>query len=365
MGASRTCRPGIRGLNGSVERGHVHTSDIYLYSACTALPGPPVDNAALARRFGLGALWEQWADTFIGTRSRYLAIDLDTGEISHTLADLGETAARRALSAVGLLPGAVDVVVMGTATPDALMPATVNMIADRLGMNHLPTYQLQSGCAGAIGALDVAYQALLTGRHETALVVGGDVGVKHYDFSLDLAALPPEQQVNALLFGDGAGAAVLGTQPAPGAPRIRRLFVEFTGLGRPPGQVVEWFGQADRGSGRPGGAEDYKAIEELVPAMAGQILRALLDDLDWKQGELDFLLPPQLSGRMSERIARELAVPEARLVSCVHETGNNGNALVFHQLERLLPQMSSGDRAIAIAVESSKWIKAGLALEAE
>ncbi|MGH3164915.1 MAG: 3-oxoacyl-ACP synthase III family protein [Trebonia sp.] len=343
----------------------MHASDIYLHSACTALPGAAVDNAALARRFGMPALWEQWVDSFIGTRSRYLAIDLDTGQISHSLADLGETAARRALAGAGLTPDAVDVIVMGTATPDALMPATVNVIADRLGVNRLPTYQLQSGCAGAIEALDVAAQSLLTGRYETALVLGGDVGVKHYDFSVEFAALPPEQQVNALLFGDGAGAAVLRTRPAPGAPRIRHTFVEFAGLGRPPGQVVEWFGQADRGSGQPGGAEDYKAIEALVPVMAGEILEALLRDLDWKQGELDFILPPQLSGRMSERITRELAVPEARVVTCVHETGNDGNALVFHQLERLLPDMSSGDRAIAIAVESSKWIKAGLALEAE
>src|SRR5262245_41344627 len=120
--------------------------DIRIRSAGSALPGPAIDNAALARRFGMEPLWEQWIDVFIGTATRHLAVDLATGEVRSSLAELGETAARRALAAAGLAPGDVDVVVLGTATPDKLMPATVNVIADRLGIDGIPTYQLQSGC---------------------------------------------------------------------------------------------------------------------------------------------------------------------------------------------------------------------------
>jgi 3-oxoacyl-[acyl-carrier-protein] synthase-3 len=310
-----------------------------------------------------GSLWEQWVEAFIGTRSRHLAVDLDTGEQRHTLADLGEAAARQALSCAGLAPGAVDLMVMGTSTPDALMPTTVNVIADRLGVNDLPTYQMQSGCTGAVQALDVACQMLRTGRHRTALVLGGDITAKHFDVTINPADLSPGEQVNGLLFGDGAGAAVLTTEPAAGAALIHRVFVRLTGLNRPPGHTVEWFGLAERGSGRPAVVEDYKAIEELVPVMAAEILDEILDDLNWKRSDVDYLLPPQLSGRMAEKIARRLAVPEAEEVTCVHETGNTGNALPFFQLERALPRMAYGDRSVVIAVESSKWIKAGLALE--
>jgi 3-oxoacyl-[acyl-carrier-protein] synthase-3 len=338
-------------------------SDIHLRSVGTALPGPPIDNAALARRFQMNALWEQWIEAFIGTRSRHLAVDLETGEVRYSLADLGETAARKALSNAGIAADAVEVMVMGTSTPDALMPATVNLIADRLGLNDLPTYQLQSGCTGAIQALDLACQMLLTGRHRTALVLGGDVCAKHFDLSVNPANRPPSEQVNGLLFGDGAGAAVLSVEPAPGAARIHRVFVRLTGLNRPPGQTVEWFGLADRGSDLPGAVEDYKAIEESVPVMATEILEELLKDLDWKRSDVDYLLPPQLSGRMTARIAEQLAMPEAKEITCVHETGNTGNALPFLQLERALPQMLPGERSLAIAVESSKWIKSGLALE--
>jgi 3-oxoacyl-[acyl-carrier-protein] synthase-3 len=66
---------------------------------------------------------------------------------------------------------------------------------------------------------------------------------------------------------------------------------------------------------------------------------------------------------MTELITATLEVPGAREISCVVDTGNTGNALPFFQLELVLPLMSDGDRAVAIAIESSKWIKAGFAVE--
>lgn len=337
--------------------------EISILSVGTALPGPPVDNGTLARRLGMDRMWEQWVDAFIGTRTRHLAVDVNTGERRYSLADLGETAGRRALAAAGLEPDAVDLVVMGTASPDRLMPATVNLIADRMGIDGVPTYQLQSGCAGAVQALDVARQMLLTGGRRTALVIGGDSCAKHVDRDLDPKRLSPAQLVNIVLFGDGAGAAVLAVDPMPGSAVIRRVINRLAGLGRAPGQTVEWFGAGDRPSGHLAISEDYKAIEESVPVMAAEILKELLDEMGWTESDVNFLLPPQLSGRMTARITQHLAVPGALEISCVRDTGNTGNALPFLQLERALPRMTAGDRAVVIAVESSKWIKAGFALE--
>jgi 3-oxoacyl-[acyl-carrier-protein] synthase-3 len=100
-----------------------------------------------------------------------------------------------------------------------------------------------------------------------------------------------------------------------------------------------------------------------VPVMAVEILRDLLTELAWQETDIDFLLPPQLSGRMTPRIVRQLDVPKAVEVSCVEETGNIGNAVVFFQLERLLGQLTPRAHAVGISVESSKWIKAGFVLE--
>ncbi|MFF2660058.1 3-oxoacyl-ACP synthase III family protein [Kitasatospora sp. NPDC058032] len=337
--------------------------DIHIRSVGTALPGPPVDNAAVGRRFGMDALWEQWVDAFVGTRSRHLAVDLESGERRHSLVDMGEQAARRALEAAGVDAASVDLMVFATATPDVLMPASVNLVADRLGIDDVPTYQLQSGCSGAFQALDVAYKMLLTGLHRTALVIGADTCAKHLDLSADLRSLPPTEMVNFMLFGDGAGAIVLSTEPTPGSVRLHRVLNRLTGLGRAPAQTIEWFGTADRHEKRPSSSEDYKAIEESVPVMAVEILQELLEDLDWQESDVDYLLPPQLSGQMTAKIVAELGMVDAQEVSCVRETGNNGNALPFLQLERLLPRMVQGDRALGIAIESSKWIKAGFALE--
>jgi len=84
--------------------------------------------------------------------------------------------------------------------------------------------------------------------------------------------------------------------------------------------------------------------------------------LGWKDSQIDYLLPPQLSGRMTARITEHLGIVQAQDVSCVVDIGNTGNALPFFQLERALPRMVTGDRAVGVAIESSKWIKSGFAL---
>lgn len=336
----------------------------HIRSVGTALPGAPVENAVLGKFLGMGSSFEQWVATFVGIRTRHLSIDLATGEVRYSLADLGETAGRRALAAAGLRAGDIDLVVMGTSMPDTLMPTTVNVVADRLGIGNVPTYQLQSGCTGAMQALDVAHQLLLGGRHRTALVLGGDVCAKHVDLSLDYGSLPPNQWVNTVLFGDGVGAVVLSTEPGEDSVVLHRVLVRFTGVNRAPGQVVEWYGAGERDSERPAFREDFKAIEERVPAMSLEILDELLADQRWRREDLAYLLPPQLSVKMTERIVAHLGEPAVeRVVNCVEDTGNTANALPFFQLERALPLMTPGDRAVAVAVESSKWVKGGFTIE--
>ena len=338
--------------------------DVHVLSASGVLPGPPIDNAALAERFGMPGAFEQWIEAFVGTRSRHLAVDLDSGRVTATLADLAAQAGAQALHAAGAAAQDVDLLVMATATPDKLMPTTAAMVADRLGIDRIPVYQLQSGCTGAVQALQLAEGLLRSGPSgRTALVIGGDSCAKHLDLGLDLTAMSPGELVNVVLFGDGAGAAVLATGPGDGAAVLRRTLVRLVGLNRAPAQTVEWFGLADRHTDLPAGSEDYKAIEEHVPGMAVEVFEELLDDLDWKNSEIDYLLPPQLSGTMTRRIAERLDTVAAREISCVAETGNTANALPFFQLERLLPRMVEGDRAVAVTIESSKWIKAGFALE--
>jgi 3-oxoacyl-[acyl-carrier-protein] synthase III len=336
---------------------------IYIHSIGTALPGPPVSNEMLARRLGMTSQWEQWVETFIGTRSRYFSVDLQTGKPHCSLAELCRDAADTALADGELSYSDVEAVVLATATPDMLMPATVNIVADDLGIDGVPTYQLQSGCTGAIQAISTACHMLSTGDYRTALVIGGDIGARFYDFDGDFSRLPPDEMVHYVLFGDGAGAAVLSTVPGPGALAIKDVFTRLMGLGRLPGQILDWYGPVDRNSSRKVASEDYKAIEELVPDMTAEVREEICARVSWKASDVEFLLPPQLSGRMSDVLVKRLAMPGAAEISRVHETGNNGNATPFFQLETAFTQMESGQRVLAICIESSKWIKAGLAAE--
>lgn len=338
----------------------VDAPEAYLAGIGTFLPGEPVDNAALSKAIGVN---QDWVEAFIGTRTRHFAKDLVTGEIGWSLADLCARAADNAIADSGIDPAQIEFIVMGTATPDTLMPATVNHVADQLGLDQVPTYQLQSGCAGAVQALDLAHGFVSSGRFRTGLALGGDVCSKHLDVDLDFSSVPPSELVNFVLFGDGAGAAVVSADPGERRLRMHRVLNRLTGLGREPGQVIEWFGIADRHSDKQAVKEDYKAIEESVPVMAVEILWELLGELDWSVEQLDFLLPPQLSGRMTKKIFEHMDVPTAREVSVVAETGNNGNALPFIQLERLAGLIAPGQRALGVAIESSKWIKGGFALE--
>jgi 3-oxoacyl-[acyl-carrier-protein] synthase III len=330
----------------------------------TALPGPAISNADLSNRLGVN---EDWIAHFIGTKTRHFGINIHSGAMIANLSDICTEAAALALERAGLSGKDIDFVVMGTASPDELMPATVNRVADRLGIDQVPTYQLQSGCCGAVQALDLGALLLQRSQHHIGLVIGGDVCGKHLRLDRDFSQLAPSELVNYMLFGDGAGAAVLTRDPVPGGMLLRTLLNQLTGFNQEPGQLIRWFGEADFGSGldsRPQAVEEnYKAIEQRVPVMAKEILFKLLELTDWKMEEIDYLLPPQLSGRMTAQITKKLELIHAREISCVAETGNNGNALPFLQMERLSQQALSGKKALAISVESSKWIKGGFALE--
>ncbi|MFI9076354.1 3-oxoacyl-ACP synthase III family protein [Streptomyces sioyaensis] len=326
----------------------------------TALPGPAVDNDELTRILGVN---REWVDAFIGTRTRHFAVDLATGERHTTLTDLAEQAAAIAMQRAGVTPQDIDFVVLATASPDELMPATVNKVADRLGLDQIPTYQLQSGCAGAIQALDLGCLLLQRPGHDTGLVIGGDVCAKHLQLDRDFSRLPSHELVNYVLFGDGAGAVVLDGRETAGGMAVHTVLNQFTGRGQPAGQVIRWFGAADRTDDVTAAEEDYKAIERRVPNLADEILWQLLDTTGWTPEDLAYILPPQLSGRMTAKITKHLQLPGVQEISCVADTGNNGNALPFFQLDRLAGQLRPGERALAVSVESSKWLKGGFALE--
>ncbi|GAA4850049.1 3-oxoacyl-ACP synthase III family protein [Kitasatospora terrestris] len=334
------------------------------------LPGEPVTNRDMAERFGLH---EKWLDRMTGNRGRHFCEpDSPEGTPKNT-GDLATAAGERALADAGADPSSIDFLILTTGSPDHLMPATVNLVADRLGLNDLPTFQLSSGCAGALQGLYTA-RAMLAGGLRRGLVIGADSVVKLWPADRAVGRISPAELANFALFGDGAGAAVVDAGDGPGLA-VEHLVLRATGKGREPAQVVRWYGadgapMVEGPGGRmvrePMGQEDYKAIEAGVPVLADAVLQELAALTGWPVGEVEHILTPQLNGVMTERIREHLGVRPEQAVSCVADTGNNGNALPFIQLHRALRRIEAqgraGDRVLVTAIESSKWIVSGLAL---
>ncbi|HSV68394.1 MAG TPA: 3-oxoacyl-ACP synthase III family protein [Mycobacteriales bacterium] len=339
------------------------------------LPGEPVTNRDMAARFGLH---EQWLDRMTGNRSRYFCTEDSPAGVPRSTADLATAAGAQAIEAASVDPASLDFLVLTTASPDHLMPATVNLVADRLGLNDLPTFQLMSGCAGALQGLYTA-RALLAGGMRRGLVIGADTCLKLWPSARDIKTMKPAEIINFALFGDGAGAAVVDadTHGGPGLV-VEHLFLRTIGKGRKPAQIIRWYGAGGAPqvpgpngpngptSREPMGEEDYKAIERHVPETASAILAELTAVTGWPVAEVEHILTPQLNGVMTEKIREHLGVRPDQAVSCVAETGNNGNALPFIQLHRALRRIDAGigagGRVLVATVESSKWIISGMAL---
>ncbi|AQS35439.1 3-oxoacyl-(acyl-carrier-protein) synthase III [Shewanella psychrophila] len=330
---------------------------IYINQCQHYLPNDPVDNSLLAERFGLNA---DWVSLFLGNRSRYFTTDLKTGEIKNSLADIATQAAQKAMEIEQIGCEDLDFIVMATATPDQLMPATVNLVAEKLGAANIATFQLQSGCTGAMQAVSMARALLLSGEYRRGLIIGADVCTKFIDPLKDYSQSEANEQINFALFGDGAGAMIMSTQATGLRWKLTQFECHYTGLDLPPGQIVNWRGLRDSDDTML--MEDYKAIEKHVPGLAAEILDSLSTQT---AGEVDWYLPPQLSGRMTHNIIRHLGLKDDQVISCVHETGNNGNALPFVQLSHLQDRIEDNQTALLIAIESSKWLKSGLVLEQE
>lgn len=332
------------------------------------LPGEPVTNAQMEEFLSIR---KEWIDHMIGNTSRYFAVNFQEQTVEYSLTDICKEAAEQAIKDAGIENSDIDLIILSTATPDYLMPATVNLVADCLGISHIRTYQIQAGCSGALQGIDVASQFLATGNFKYALVIGGDVCNKYMDLKRDFTKLRSSELINLALFGDGAGAVVLTNENRTGL-EILQIQNRFEGLDEKPGQIMNWFGsipenikdfsKRDIRKQFNSAIEDYKAIEAHVPIMAKEMLDELLSEMEWTHEDVTYYLPPQLGWNMTKKIIESLGLDLEVTINCVQDTGNNGNALPYLQMKKLKNTISHGDKVIGVAIESSKWIKTGIAM---
>lgn len=159
------------------------------------LPDRVMTNADLA---ALVDTSDEWIVTRTGIRERHIAAP------EQATSDLATAAARRALEQAGVAPEAVDLIIVGTITPDMVFPCTACFVQQRLGAARAACFDLEAACSGFLFAMETARQFIAGGAMQTALVIGAEKLSSIVDW---------EDRATCVLFGDGAGAAVLQHRP--------------------------------------------------------------------------------------------------------------------------------------------------------
>jgi 3-oxoacyl-[acyl-carrier-protein] synthase-3 len=167
------------------------------------LPPRRLSNADLAAELALKGVEtsDEWIVERTGIRARHFAAP-DVG-----CSDLAVHAARQALQAAGLQASDLDLIIVATSTPDMVFPSTATMVQHKLGTAGCPAFDVQAVCSGFVYALTVADAMIRSGAARQALVIGAEVFSRILDFS---------DRTTCVLFGDGAGAVVLGAADQPG-----------------------------------------------------------------------------------------------------------------------------------------------------
>ncbi|HBD19813.1 MAG TPA: 3-oxoacyl-ACP synthase [Arenimonas sp.] len=250
---------------------------------------------------------DEWIASRTGIRQRHVVAD---GE---TTADLAERAARAAMEAAGVQASELDMIVLGTTTPNLIFPSTACLVQHRLGANGCAAFDVNAACSGFIFALSIADQFIRAGTCKTILVIGAETLTRMLDWS---------DRNTCVLFGDGAGAVVLKADAEAG---ILSTHLHADGgkkelLYNPVG-VSEGFKPDEKNAGvrvLMTGNEVFKHAVKALDAVVDETLAA--NGLD--KSALDWLIPHQANLRIIEATAKRLEMPMDRVIITVDKHGN-------------------------------------------
>jgi 3-oxoacyl-[acyl-carrier-protein] synthase-3 len=273
------------------------------------LPEKVMTNADLER---IVETSDEWIRTRTGITQRHVVAD---GE---TTTDLAEHAARRAMADAGVGPGDIDLICVGTTTPDLVFPNVGTLLQARLGIHGCPAFSLEAACAGFLYALGVADKFVRLGEAKCALVIGAETLTRIVDWT---------DRATCVLFADGAGAVILKPTPEPGIISTHlHADGRYKDLLLYPDGVSSGFKLVREGKAgvRMKGNEVYKVAVNTLGALVTETLAANNVDKD----QVDWLIPHQANIRIIEAIAKRLDLPMERVIVTIGTQGNTSAASV-------------------------------------
>jgi 3-oxoacyl-[acyl-carrier-protein] synthase-3 len=279
----------------------------------TYVPPRVLTNDDLARRVDTS---DEWITTRTGIRRRHVA------DPNQATSDLALPAARGALRAAGIPAEQLDLIVVGTATPDMFFPATACLLQDRLGARRAGAFDLLAACSSFVYGLISAAQLIQAGMARYALVVGAETLSRLIDW---------DDRRTCVLVGDGAGAAVLG--PSRSGAGI------YSGVVGADGSAGDILKVPAGGSRLPVTAEvierrlhrasmDGQAVFKLAVRTVPPLVREAVRRAGWTLHDVDLIVPHQANLRIIEATAAQLDLPMEKFVVNIQEYGNTSAASV-------------------------------------
>jgi 3-oxoacyl-[acyl-carrier-protein] synthase-3 len=271
----------------------------------SARPARKVTNEELAQTVDTS---DQWIVERTGIKSRYVAGD---GE---TTASLATDAARKALDHAGVDPLDIDLIVLATATPDQTFPSSSTKVQAALGINDCIAFDVHAVCTGFLYALTVADSMLRGGNAKKALVIGAETFTRILDW---------EDRATCVLFGDGAGALVLGAEETEGGILATRLHAD----GRHNDLLFVDGGPSTTGTVGKVRMKGREVFRHAVVNLAG-VLTEVLDAAGLSSSDVDWVVPHQANARILDATARKLGLPPEKVVVTVDQHANTSAASV-------------------------------------
>ena len=270
------------------------------------LPANRVSNEDLAKFVDTS---DEWIYTRTGIKNRHIAAD------DEKTSDLAVQAAKAALADAGVEASEIDLIIVATATPDMQFPATATMVQHKLGVGGCPAFDVQAVCAGFMYAISTANAYIKSGMSKKALVIGAEVFSRIMDWS---------DRTTCVLFGDGAGAVVLGASDEPGIIHSKlQADGNYLDMLKVPAQMAN--GEI---VGSPFLKMDGQAVFKFAVKTLAQAAEDVLHEAGMSADEVDWLVPHQANKRIIDSTAKHLGISMDRVVLTVQDHGNTSAASI-------------------------------------
>jgi 3-oxoacyl-[acyl-carrier-protein] synthase III len=284
---------------------------------------------------------DEWIRTRSGIRERRIAGPKEAAS------DMGVQAAQRALDDAGIKAAEIDLVIVATVTPDMPMPACACFIQHKLGVpTNAACFDLNAACSGFVYALDTACAMLGSGRYKKALVIGVEKLSSVVDW---------QDRTTCVLFGDGAGAVVIGLTDEPNRGLLGTRLGAF-------GEGAELLYISHGGSRNPLTAEAITARDHCIRMKGKEVFklavrgmdeaaRDILEQHHIRADQISLVIPHQANLRIIEAISQYLELPMERFVVNVDRYGNTSAASIPIALDeaRRNGRIKAGDLTLLVA----------------